>query len=133
MMLFGFRDSIDANDPCTPGSATYNPNDPICALTASDVAADPCNGPNPPSYCIGQATQQPQAEIDMTPTSSAGPRIKVGQTPGGSAAASLGTFAKIMPVVWIGLAAATVFVGWKVLGPGFGKKPLAGIFSKRRR
>ncbi len=59
-MLFAraqLRDSIDSTDPCT-----QNPNDPICKLTASDVAADPCTqNPNAP-YCQQGIVAQTQAQ-----------------------------------------------------------------------
>jgi hypothetical protein len=43
MITIGLADIIDENDPCTPGSPSYDPNDPICALTATggEIAFDP--------------------------------------------------------------------------------------------
>lgn len=54
----GLRDYIDANDPCK-----LNPNDPICQLTAQDVANDPCKanplGPNCQATIVQQSSSLP--------------------------------------------------------------------------
>lgn len=51
-------DYIDANDPCT-----LNPSDPICQLTAGDVAKDPCKinplGPGCQAAVVGATANTP--------------------------------------------------------------------------
>ena len=66
-MLFGRQlgDSIDQSDPCTA-----NPNDPICKLTAQDVANDPCKTNPNASYCQGaivtQSANSPTPGVDTS-------------------------------------------------------------------
>jgi hypothetical protein len=61
MLALSLADFIDENDPCTPGSPSYSPNDPICAAVAPEIVftddSVPCT-PGTPG-CGPQQTLNP--------------------------------------------------------------------------
>lgn len=115
MMLLGFSNYYGTNrtlgDPCNVADPDYDPTDPVCALFTWEKPSAPAS--------IAPAPPDAPPEMDMTPPSSAGPRVKVGQMPSANAGAALSKVgAFLWPILGLGLVATTVFVGWKVLGPG---------------
>jgi lysozyme family protein len=67
-------DVIDQTDPCT-----LNPSDPICQLTAQDVANDPCK--TDPTSAICQAAIVKEASSTPTPGTNSSQWASVTQDP----------------------------------------------------
>jgi len=39
LSVYGLGDTITENDPCTPGSPSYDPNDPVCAIVNAPLCS----------------------------------------------------------------------------------------------
>lgn len=123
-------DYIDANDPCT-----INPNDPICQLTAQDVANDPCkanplgpgcqasvvqstaNSPTPGANdsqwnsFVQDVEQTPKWVEDLLNRISGSPQTVTGQVPGSGMAASI--TGGIKTLIVLTLIGGGLFLGYK--------------------